>query len=142
EFRWWPVSQPSNVFTKVAGQNRSTFTLFTDGVVGKTQYAVQSRPITDPPRQVVWGPTHLVTTQEASEDIYGPIIDAIKENMEWISSGTRQAVEGVQELLDYVTELTNVNYDQAQTVRREMISTTGNITARFTEEIRILTDAN
>lgn len=140
EFRWYPVLQPTLIFTKIAGQNRSTITLFTDGVVGETQYAVQSRPITDPERPVVWGPVHLVTTEAASDDIYGPIIDAIKDNLEWISNTSRSAVEAAAELIDYVTELTTANYTHSEEIRREIVSTTGEANARFTEQIQVLTN--
>lgn len=140
EFRYWPVAQPLAVFNKIAGQNRSTITLFTDGVVGETQYAVQSRPITDPERPVVWGPVHLVTTEAASEDIYGPIIDAIQDNLEWISNTSRSAVEAAAELIDYVGELANVAYTHSEEIRREIVSTTGEANARFTEQIQVLTN--
>lgn len=140
EFRWYPILQPTLIFTKVAGQNRSTVTLFTDGIVGETQYGVQSRLITDPERPTVWSAVQLVTTDAGSEDIYGPIIDAIKDNMEWVTNAARSAVEGAAELIDYVTELSNVNYTHSESIRREIVSTTGEANARFTEQIQVLTN--
>lgn len=141
--RYWPETQPEN--NVIVNANGRIVVPLVDGVVGETDYMVQTKLVTDPLRPTSWSAPERVTTFAGSEDgpvDYDGLTEDVQDLLTRVTSDLRDLISWSQEFQSNYSDLQFQNYVDRQTLRREVTSTVGTASARFTEEITAATGPN
>jgi hypothetical protein len=122
--------------------------IITQGLLPNTNYQVAGAYIpTDPDRDTTWSSWIEVRTDNillGESDIYFPgVVEGIKEFVSdatlWIRDGTRQALIDAQRIARLTADQDMGNYRDRQTLRTELTSATGLITASYLNAITVAT---
>ncbi|MFC5584429.1 phage tail protein [Nitratireductor kimnyeongensis] len=142
ELEWWPTDDPvSRVSMTVADDQ--TIAVLTEAVVSDTEYQVRTRLLTSPQRPIAWSAPMAVTTPDqpftdVSVD-YEAIGEFVNEATDWIGWNTREEIERARQNIILDIEQDAANYLDKQQLRRELASTTGDMNARWGEDITLIT---
>lgn len=112
-------------------------------------YEVRGRAVLNSAIDTGWSGWIAVTTPDVRlpvSDIYLPgVVDEllvfVDDAMAWATTGTREVLDSVRQLIDTVQATAVTGYTDKQTLRTELVSTTGDLAARFTDEITVATSA-
>jgi len=140
EIQWYPVDDPSSVGYTSVPVDQSAVVL-TDGVVSATEYKVQTRLITDPPRPVTWtAPVTVRTLDHGNTDIdRDEITNAIGDVSEWFGGNVRETIEELRRNALLTIDQDAANFRDKQELRRELSSTFGRARAQWRREIEVAT---
>jgi hypothetical protein len=143
DFEYRPVDQPDAVQTKTATADQTVEQLVS-GVISLSNYEVRYRLRSDPVRTIPWTAWVPVTTLDArigAFDIYDGVLgfpkfkQDVQDWQQWIGQGTRETIDSLLELATEASTQDLANFDDKQTLRRELVSTREGITASYTEAI-------
>lgn len=117
--------------------------LITQGLLPNTDYQVRGRYIPYSNRQTLWSGWLAVTTWDVRLSIYYDIdLDGINELVndatDWVGWNTREEIERARHNILLDIEQDAANYLDKQSLRSELAATTGNMSARWSEDITLL----
>lgn len=147
EIEYYPDDDPAAVLMASVAADVTVATLV-NGVIGASGYQVRTRLVTDPPRTIAWSAWNAVVTPDVRIgrlDVYNGIIDLpalasdVSNLQAWIGGTVRDLWNHVNGSLQARTDMDLANWEDQQSLRRELISTTDNITASYTEAIDVAT---
>lgn len=122
------------------------FINISQGLLPNVQYGVRGRYIPGSDRPVLWSNWLPVTTLDirlGSDDLYPIDIDdlnlGIDEMWEWQNNAIRKAQDEQERIGEIVADINSGAFSDRQIMRRELTSTTANITASYKEEILVAT---
>ncbi len=132
EVRYYPTEHPESAITKTVTADVSVVTLV-EGVVGATEYTVQTKIITNPSRTTVYAAGETVTTLDIGSDA-DAIIAIISAQMAGLTGPLRDQLETMN------TQINQLRMNQAaspyvdrRVLRQDLVSITGDAFAQISD---------
>lgn len=133
DVQYWPVAQPTSVFTKRVPVDQTVATL-SEGVVRATEYKVRTRLVTQPPRLIVWSAGETITTDmipDADVEVY---LANLKGDAYGALLRGRADLTAIQQKMDAFVRDTSVGFG-SQTLANAVAVRTANASAAAISEL-------
>lgn len=142
ELMYYPTAQgTTNAVNKIVSADNSVVTL-ADGIVGKTNYTVQARIITNPVRTTVFNAGATVTTLDISLGI-GDLDQSIQDELTIIAAQNSARISALEDLIaNSVANQDSGNWIDKSLVRSQMIALSNEASAEIDEVRQVAVDTN
>ncbi|MFC4624241.1 phage tail protein [Daeguia caeni] len=139
DIQYWPVSDPTQIFSAYVTRDVTVYQIV-NGLTSQTEWQIRTRLRAAPgTRPVAWTAPVNVLTLGIETNLppidFAKLDEDINGYLGWASDGLRYVLEELDRIGSIVANQDAANYSDKQQIRREITSTSGSLTAKFTEEI-------